>query len=116
MAGRKRPIHWSLTARADLSGIWIYYFQSSGRSAADAIVRNIESACRMLDDHPFAGRARDEVRPGLRSLVANPYVIFYRIGQDSVAEIVRVLDGRRDLEEIFADDTSADTDPETPRS
>ena len=30
----------------------------------------------------------------------SPHVVFYRVSND-VAEIVRVLDGRRDLEEIF---------------
>jgi plasmid stabilization system protein ParE len=30
-------------------------------------------------------------------------VIFYRVNEN-VAEIVRVLDGRRDIDEIFADD------------
>ena len=55
----------------------------------------------MLDSHPFAGRGRNEVRPGLRSIAASPHVVFYRVNND-VAEIVRVLDGRRDLEEIFA--------------
>ena len=55
----------------------------------------------MLDNHPFAGRDRDEVRPGLGSIVASPHVVFYRVNND-VAEIVRVLDGRRDLDEIFA--------------
>jgi plasmid stabilization system protein ParE len=33
----------------------------------------------------------------------NPHVVFYRVTNDG-AEIVRVLDGRRDLDEIFARD------------
>jgi toxin ParE1/3/4 len=57
----------------------------------------------MLKEHPRAGRARDEIRPGLRSVASRSYVVFYRIRSDT-AEIVRVLDGRRDLDEIFADD------------
>jgi len=66
-------------------------------------VRKITEACRLLEDHPFVGRTRDEIRPGLRSIAATPYVVFYRVNND-VAEIVRVLDGRRDLDEIFADE------------
>ena len=54
---------------------------------------------------PSAGRSRDEIRPGLRSLAASPQVVFYRLNNDR-PEIVRVLDGRQDIEEIFAEDES----------
>jgi toxin ParE1/3/4 len=101
MARRRRPIIWSPEARADLSEIWDYYAKTAGRPKADNIAREISNACRPLEDHPFAGRARDELRPGLRSIATRPYVIFYRVRGD-VAEIVRVLHGRRDLEDIFA--------------
>jgi len=58
----------------------------------------------MLEEHPLAGRARDELRLGLRSItVRRPHVVFYRI-TDNDPEIVRVLDGRRDIDRIFADE------------
>ena len=57
----------------------------------------------MLERHPFGGRSRDELRAGLRSLLSDPYVIFYRV-RDGVPEIVRVLHGRRDLDAIFAEE------------
>jgi len=56
----------------------------------------------MLERHPFSGRPRDGLRPGLRSLLADPHVIFYRV-QNDTAEIVRVLHGRQDLDELFAE-------------
>jgi toxin ParE1/3/4 len=104
MAGASRPVTWSPEARADLSDIWNHYAQVAGRQAADNVIRGIGQACRSLDDHPYGGRARDEVRPGLRSVVARPHVVFYRVTKDETAEIARVLDGRRDLDDIFADD------------
>jgi toxin ParE1/3/4 len=103
MAENRRPIVWSSDARSDLAEIWDYHVTIAGPHTANRIVREIGERCHLLEDHPFAGRARDEVRPGLRSLVANPYVIFYRVAE-SVTEIVRVLDGRRDLDEIFSHD------------
>jgi hypothetical protein len=36
----------------------------------------------------------------MRSLAASPHVVFYRV-VDGVPEIVRVLDGRQDIEDIF---------------
>jgi toxin ParE1/3/4 len=54
-----------------------------------------------IEDYPFAGRSRNELRSGFRSLAASPHVVFYRV-VDDVPQIVRVLDGRQDIEEIFA--------------
>jgi plasmid stabilization system protein ParE len=67
MADRRRPIIWSPEARTDLSEIWDYYAGRAGRHRADNIIREIGDALRVIEDHPFAGRARDEVRAGLRS-------------------------------------------------
>jgi plasmid stabilization system protein ParE len=73
-------------------------------------VRKIGDACHLLEDHPYAGRPRDEVRTGLRSLAVRPLVVLYRVRTEGIAEIVRVIDGRRDIDEIFADPPSDPTD------
>jgi toxin ParE1/3/4 len=65
------------------------------------VLREIAEVIATIEDHPFAGRARSEVHPGLRSLAATPHVVFYRVVNDR-PEIVRVLDGRQDIEERFA--------------
>jgi toxin ParE1/3/4 len=107
MAGRRRPIAWSPEAEADLADIWNYYLEVAGHKVADTIVRSIGEACRMLEEHPLAGRPRDEIRPGLRSALASPYVIFYRVN-DGAAQLIRILDGRRDIDEIFSDGPQQD--------
>jgi plasmid stabilization system protein ParE len=44
------------------------------------------------------GRQRnDDLRPGLRSLAANDYVIVHRILEDDVVLIVHVVHGSRDI-------------------
>jgi toxin ParE1/3/4 len=102
MANPRRPLIWSPDARADLTDIWNYYSHVAGPHTANNVVRRISEACSLLEDHPYAGRSRNEVRPGLRSVVATPHVVFYRVVADEV-EIVRVIDGRRDIDQIFAD-------------
>jgi toxin ParE1/3/4 len=92
---------WSPEARADLTDIWNYYADVAGRRTADNIVRGIGEACRLIEDHPYGGRSRDEVRPGLRCIVASPHVVFYRVTGEGVAQVVRVIDGRRDIDAIF---------------
>ena len=102
MPDRRRSLIWSPEARVDLAEIWNYYSHVAGRHTADNVVRKIGKVYQLLEKHPFGGRPRDEVRPGLRSVVASPYIIFYRVTEDDIAEIVRVIDGRRDIDEIFA--------------
>ena len=91
---------WSPEAEADLADIWDYYAGVAGRRTADNIVRAVGDALRLIEIIPAAD-GRDEVRPGLRSIAASPHVIFYRGTKDDIAQIVRVLDGRRDIEAIF---------------
>jgi toxin ParE1/3/4 len=105
MAEHKPAILWSPEAVADIDRLWGYYVQAAGRGTADRILREIAAAVAVIDDFPLAGRARDEIRPGLRSLAAAPQIVFYRL-KDDRPEIVRVLDGRQDIEEIFSDGES----------
>ena len=102
MAARKRHVIWSREAETDLADIWSYYREAAGPQMADGRVRAIGKACMMLEEHPLVGRARDEIRPGLRSVLVSPHVVFYRVN-DEIAQIVRILDGRRDIEDIFAE-------------
>jgi toxin ParE1/3/4 len=103
VAGHRPPIIWSAEALNDIDQLWDYYASVAGGATADKIMRKIATVVATIDDFPFAGRARDEIRPGLRSLAADIQIVFYRL-KDDRPEIVRVLDGRQDLEDIFSDD------------
>jgi plasmid stabilization system protein ParE len=74
-----RPVNWSADALADLAEIWDYYEQAAGLNTAENVIREIGEVASILGSDPFAGRARNEVRSGLRSIVANIHVIFYRV-------------------------------------
>jgi len=95
-----RPVIWSPDALADLDAIWNYYVRVAGRNTADKVSREIGKVVCVIEDHPLAGRSRAEVRPGLRSVAASPHVVFYRVA-DGLVEIVRVLDGRQDIDAIL---------------
>ena len=94
-------IVWSTAAYDDLEQIWNYLAKEASVARADDQIVKIETACRTLSEFPFAGRSRDTLMPGLRTLVASPYIIFYRKDVEAV-EIIRVLDGRRDIDAILA--------------
>lgn len=102
MVAHKPEIVWSPEALDDIDRLWDYYVRAAGRVTADKILREVAKAVSVINDFPLAGRARDEIRAGLRSLAASPQTVFYRL-RDDRPEIVRVLDGRQDIEEIFSD-------------
>jgi toxin ParE1/3/4 len=100
MVGTNKSLIWSPEAIADLDSIWDFYIDAAGQRTAENIVREIAESCELIEAYPLAGRTRDEVRPGLRSVVCHRNIIFYRVRDDG-PEIVRVLDGRRDIAAIF---------------
>jgi toxin ParE1/3/4 len=60
-----------------------------------------DEAGERLADEALMWRPRDEVLPGLRSVLIHPYTIFYRVREGAV-EILRVLHERRDFARIFS--------------
>ena len=101
----ERSALWSPEALADIDGIWNYYAQAANTVTADRIIRAIGKSVSVVQEHPYAGRARAEINPDLRSIAASPHVIFYRVRNDR-PQIVRVLDGRQDIDEIFSGDST----------
>jgi toxin ParE1/3/4 len=101
MAAAGRAALWSPEALDDRERIWDYYARTAGRHTAEKMLRDIAEVIALIEDHPLVGRARSEVRSELRSFAATPHVVFYRVVNDT-PQIVRVLDGRQDIEEKFA--------------
>jgi toxin ParE1/3/4 len=86
-------------ADADLLQIF-QYLAERNPNAAGAIARDIDGKFRNLCDFPFIGRERSSLAHGLRSIVAGIHVIFYIVERDRIV-VVRVLDGRRDIDAEF---------------
>lgn len=93
---------WSTEATNDLEKIWSYLARNASVQRADEQAIRIVEVCRTLSEWPRSGRARDEILPALRSVVAEPYVVFYRVGVAAV-EIARVIDGRRDVKAVLGE-------------
>ena len=87
-------------AETDLDDIWLYAAKESG---------NIETANRLMDSitSRFVLLARnrrdrsDDFGLGMRGHAVGAYVIVYCIANDEDVLILRVVDGRRDLEPLF---------------
>ena len=89
----------SAAAQGDLEDRWLHIARDNVE-AADRLLDAIEKKLIMLARHPHLGRKCDELAPNLHRLPAASCVIFYRIQMKHI-EIVRILQGARDMEAIF---------------
>jgi toxin ParE1/3/4 len=76
-------------------------------AAAERYFDRIEDKAGLLTEQPRMGVRRLDIHPSTRMLVEAPYLILYRTDPDTndgpihAVEIVRIVDGRRDLLGIF---------------
>jgi toxin ParE1/3/4 len=99
---------WSNQARTDLLELYAMIGLEQP-AAAERYFDRIEHKVQLLKSQPRMGVRRSDIRPSMRMLVESPYLILYRTDPDTdtdegsvrAVEIIRIIDGRRDLREIF---------------
>jgi toxin ParE1/3/4 len=102
----KAEVLWTPQAREDLLDIYLT-IGLDNPSAAERLFVAIEAKTELLAYHPHLGPRRPEIRPSARLLVEKPYLILYETHPDTddgpvdEVEIVRIIDGRRDLASVF---------------
>ena len=84
----------SSLAEHDLEEIWFYVAEDASPTTADRLIDAIFNRFEILVEQPRMGRNRPEFGDGVRSLVVESYVIYYRFDEGLL--IARVLHGRRD--------------------
>jgi toxin ParE1/3/4 len=77
----------------DLMSIDNYTIEKWGLRQAERYLRQIESFCNHLADHPRTGRVLTPKRPQILRAEHREHVIFYRIVPDSIF-ISRILHSR----------------------
>jgi toxin ParE1/3/4 len=88
-------------AQLDQNDIWLNIAEDSVR-AADSVLERVNAAIFLIAEQPEAGRARPELRAGLRYFPVESYLIFYDV-QPGVITIRRVLHGAREIGADFFD-------------
>jgi toxin ParE1/3/4 len=102
----KPDLVWSPQAREDLLDIYVFIGIDSP-DAAESLYTAIEAKADLLIAHPRLGVRRPEIAPSARILIEGPYLILYETHPDAdespieSVEIVRIVDGRRDLTRPF---------------
>jgi toxin ParE1/3/4 len=99
----ERAVHWTATAKYDLSAI-IDYIAAEDPQAALSVLDTLQQHAASLESLSERGRIVPELGDaGLsqyRELVVKPWRILYLPGTDAV-HVVAVLDGRRDLQTLL---------------
>ena len=96
----------SPAAERDMEEIWLT-IAADNPSAATRVVRAIGARIDQLADHPRLGPRRPDIQRAARVLVEGPYLILFETHPDTDeglverVEIVRVIDGRRDLPNLL---------------
>ena len=86
-------------AVADVDDIWFYIAQDNP-AAAQRVIERIADATARLEDFPASGSPRPDIHPAARSIPVGPYIVYYRIGNETV-DIVRVMHAARDADRII---------------
>ncbi|WP_428426030.1 type II toxin-antitoxin system RelE/ParE family toxin [Pararhizobium sp.] len=98
---------WSPLAQADIRRIYVEIGQEQPQ-AAERFYERFQHKASLLIDQPRLGMRHPEISPAARMLVETPFVILYETIPDNdegpvkMVEIVRVIDGRRDLKNLFS--------------
>lgn len=93
---------WSKQAREDLLQIYLAIGRDNV-AAAERVYDRLEELAAILKEQPRMGPRRKDIQAKARMLVERPYLILYELTPDTdegpveLIEIVRVMDGRRDL-------------------
>ncbi|MEW6129552.1 MAG: type II toxin-antitoxin system RelE/ParE family toxin [Acidobacteriota bacterium] len=91
---------FSRPAQKDFQNIYDYIAEIDEDAALDFTTR-LQLMCDNLAKMPQMGRARDDLKKGLRSFFIESYVIFYQITGTDI-QIIRVLHSARNIERIFS--------------
>ena len=89
-------------ARIDLDEAWDYLAERNP-DAADRLIEEFWASAVRHAQFPRTGRARDDLRPGMRSFVVGRYVVFFVPVADTI-RIARVLHGSRNIDRIIRDE------------
>jgi toxin ParE1/3/4 len=101
---KRLPVRLRAQAHQDIKEIFDWIASGSNfPSIAENFVNRIYDQCEALAEFPLRGRARDDVRQGIRMLAFERKAVFiYRAHSDEV-EVLNISYGGRDWEAIMAE-------------
>jgi toxin ParE1/3/4 len=95
------PYIISPSASRDLNTI-ADYFLAVNVEAGEKLFQKFYNKCQQLALFPYLGCSYNHIKPFLRGLPLDGYIIFYRVMNETV-EILRIVNGRQDLDALFSE-------------
>jgi toxin ParE1/3/4 len=100
----KHEIIWSKDAGDELAEIISYIKYNTGKLTAEKIYTKIMNKVKQASENPEGRRIAPLLREFginyIHQLNINPWIIFYKVTGKKM-EIISIIDGRRNLEEIL---------------
>jgi toxin ParE1/3/4 len=93
----------ALEASQDLNAI-SDYFVSRNIDTGERLLQEFNQKCVKLLQFPNMGKSYAAIRPWLRGVPLDGYIIFYEVMEDRIT-ILRVVSGRQNLETLFDENT-----------
>ncbi len=88
----------SREALEDLEKIWIYTFHKWSVELADRYYKLLIDEMKFIAQNTMCGKSFQHIRKGYRMSPVKSHLIFYRISNKDVIEIIRILHKRMDIE------------------
>ncbi|SDL97254.1 toxin ParE1/3/4 [Modicisalibacter muralis] len=84
----------SRKAKADLKAIALYTERRWGRDQRNHYILQFDQCFHLLGENPTLGQTCDEISHGYRQYPQGSHIIFYRLVERDVVEIIRILHKR----------------------
>lgn len=88
----------SKKAIEDLEKIWNYTFEKWSLEQADRHYELIISEIEFISNNFMTGKSMDYIKSGYRASIIKSHLVFYRMADDNVVEIIRILHQRVDID------------------
>ena len=102
MSARKLGLSLTVRAQDDLLQIWLYTLDRWGVDQAVDYDERLNASLELLRENPRLGRARDDLRPGMRGLLVGEHVILYRL-MDGEVVVQHIIHGKQDIDRELRD-------------
>jgi toxin ParE1/3/4 len=100
----KYKINWSKDAGEEFIEIISWHKYTAGKNAAQRIYSKINSQIKKLKDMPGMGKQVPTLKDiginDYRQIIQDHWIIYYKVDGQTI-NIISVIDGRRNLEEIL---------------
>lgn len=101
----KRAVVYSARAKQQFSDLYLWIAEQSGfPDRTEGYISAIFDYCDELADFSFRGIARDDLRPGLRTIGFRRRVVIAFAAQKSTVEILGVYYGGQDYESLLSNE------------